>query len=169
MTSVESTDRPSGPGVNQRDLIRLTQAEVDAYLHERHTMSVCTMRGDGTIHAVAMWYGFLDGKIAFETKTKSQKMQNLRRDPRLTCLVESGEHYEELKGVELVGRAEVVEDPDAIFEVGVSVYSRYVGPYSEEVRPMVEVMLNKRSVVTVAVDRVVSWDHAKLGLPPVRG
>jgi PPOX class probable F420-dependent enzyme len=162
------SDAMAMPGVKQRDIIKMTDEEVDAFLHERRPLSMCTMNHDGTIHAVAMWYGFLEGSIAIESKAKAQKVQNLRRDPKMTCLFEAGEDYEELRGVELVGRAEIVEEPDRIWELGVSVFERYQAPYTEELRPFVEAMLHKRVVVKLHVDRVVTWDHRKLGLPPTR-
>ncbi len=62
--------------------------------------------------------------------------------------------------------AEIVDDPERMFELGVSVFERYYGGYTEELRPFVETMLNKRVVVVLHVDRTVSWDHRKLGLPP---
>jgi PPOX class probable F420-dependent enzyme len=157
-----------GHGVKQRDVIRMTPEEVDAFLHERRPMSMCTVNHDGTIHAVAMWYGFLEGAVAIESKAKAQKIVNLRRDPRLTCLFEDGDYYEELRGVELVGRAEIIEDPDRMWPLGVDVFERYYGAYTEELRPFVETMLHKRVVVKLHVERTVSWDHRKLGLPPTR-
>jgi PPOX class probable F420-dependent enzyme len=155
-----------GHGVKQRDLIKMTPEEVDDFLQGRRSMALCSISHDGAIHAVAMWYGFLEGAVAFETKAKSQKVRNLRRDPRITCLCEDGETYETLRGVELVGWAEIVEEPERMWELGVSVFERYQGTYSEEMRPFVEAMLNKRVVIKVHVERVVSWDHRKLGLPP---
>jgi PPOX class probable F420-dependent enzyme len=157
-----------GHGVNQRKAIRMTPEEVDAFLAERRAMTMCSISADGSIHAVAMWYGFVDGCIGVETKAKSQKVQNLRRDPRLTLLFEDGDYYEELRGVELVGKAEIIEDPDQLFTLGVSVYERYTGPYTEEMKPFVDVMLRKRVLVKLNVERTVSWDHRKLGLPPTR-
>lgn len=141
----------------------MTPAEVEQFLAEQRVAAMCTMHPDGSIHAVAMWYGFLDGCMAVETKAKSQKVQNLKRDPRLTFLVEAGERYEELRGVELVGKARLVEDPESVWNFGVSMWERYMGPYSEEVRPAVEAMMKKRVVVVIDVDKVVSWDHRKLG------
>jgi PPOX class probable F420-dependent enzyme len=149
-------------GVNRRRAIVMSPEEVARFLGERHTTTMCTINVDGSIHAVAMWYGFCDGRLAVQTKAKSQKVRNVRRDPRMTCLVEAGERYQELRGVELVGRAEIVEDPDRLWEVGVSVYDRYVEPYGEAARPAVEAMLNKRVAIVLQVERTVSWDHRKL-------
>ena len=154
-----------GGGVNQRGQIKMTQEEVDAFLRERHSMTMSTISPDGSIHSVAMWYGFLEGAIAFETKKKAQKVQNLLRDPRLTCLVEAGETYDQLRGVSLVGTGEVIEEPDRLWELGVSVFERYNAPYTEEMKPFVEVMLHKRVVVKLHVAKTVTWDHRKLGLP----
>ncbi len=157
-----------GKGVNQRAQIKMSAEEVDAFLAERRPMTMCTLNHDGSIHAVAMWYGFLEGCVAVETKAKSQKAQNLRRDPRMTLLFEDGDSYDELRGVELVGRAEIVENPERLLELGKSVFGRYYAPYTDEMLPFVEVMLQKRIVAKLHVDRTVSWDHRKLGLDPIR-
>jgi PPOX class probable F420-dependent enzyme len=157
-----------GHGVNQRKAIEMTPDEIDAFLAERRAMTMCSLSPDGSIHAVAMWYGFLEGAVAVETKAKSQKAQNLRRDPRLTLLFEDGDYYEELRGVELVGKAEVIDEPDRLWQLGVSVFERYYGGYSDEMKPFLEAMLNKRVVIKLHVERTVSWDHRKLGLPATR-
>jgi PPOX class probable F420-dependent enzyme len=157
-----------GHGVNQRKAIQMTPDEIDAFLAERRAMTMCSLSPDGSIHAVAMWYGFLEGAVAVETKAKSQKAQNLRRDPRLTLLFEDGDYYEELRGVELVGKAEIIDEPDRLWQLGVSVFERYYGGYSDEMKPFLEAMLHKRVVIKLHVERTVSWDHRKLGLPTTR-
>lgn len=154
-------------GKNQRATIQMTDDEVRHYLERSRTMNLATLGADGHPHLVAMWFAVLDGEIWFETKAKSQKAVNLRRDPRVTCLVEDGLTYDVLRGVSVEGRAEVVEDPDALWRVGVSIWERYNGPYSEEVRPLVELMLNKRVAIRVNAQRVRSWDHRKLGIDPI--
>ena len=157
-----------GHGVNQRAMIKMTEEEVDAFLHERRPVTLCSINHDGSIHAVAMWYGYLEGCLAFETKAKSQKVQNLRRNPRITAMAEDGDYYEELRGVELVGTAEIVEEPDRMWALGVDLFERYYAPFTEELRPFVETMLNKRVVIKLNVTRVVTWDHRKLGLGSTR-
>jgi PPOX class probable F420-dependent enzyme len=157
-----------GHGVKQRAQIAMTQHEIDEFLHGRNTMTMCTLNPDGNIHAVGMWYGFLEGALAVESKAKAQKVQNVRRDPRITCMIETGEYYEELRGVSVIGRAEIVDDPDRMWELGVSVMERYYTRYTEELRPAVEAMLHKRVVIKVEPIKVISWDHRKLGLPSTR-
>jgi PPOX class probable F420-dependent enzyme len=149
----------------RRDLIRMTPDEVDAFLAGRRVMNIATKNHDGTIHLVAMWYGFTaDGRVAFETFAKSQKVQNLRRDPGITALVETGDQYENLRGVELVGTAEVTEDADVLMPIARNVVERYIeltNPADAE--PIAAAMAKNRAAVILNVDRIVSWDHTKLG------
>jgi PPOX class probable F420-dependent enzyme len=168
MWEVPPMTEAMGHGVNQRRSIQMTPEEVEAFIAERRPMTMCSISPDGSIHAVAMWYGFLEGAIAVETKTKSQKVQNLRRNPRLTLLFEDGDYYDELRGVELVGRAEIIDDPERLWPLGVSVFERYYGDFTDELKPFVETMLNKRVAIKMHVERTVSWDHRKLGLPSTR-
>jgi len=156
---------PFGQGVKQRDLIKMTDDEIEEFLNGWRTMNCATMNHDGTIHLIAMWYGFLEGCPALETKAKSQKVQNIRRNPQISCLVETGDSYDQLRGVELVGHAEIVEDPERIFQLGISVVERTTGQsYTEEMRPAVEAMINKRVAIKIHAEKYVSWDHRKLGL-----
>lgn len=151
-------------GSNQRKQIEMTDDEVAAFVEEQRTCTMATIGPSGRPHLVAMWYGVLDGQVWFETKLKSQKAVNLKRDPRITCLFEDGTTYDALRGVSLEGTATIVEDADALWRVGVSVWERHQGPYTEDMKPMVELMLHNRVAVRVDVDRVRSWDHRKLGL-----
>jgi PPOX class probable F420-dependent enzyme len=152
-------------GINQRSQVEMTPEEISAFLATRRTATLITLGPSGHPHAVAMWFALLDGVLWFETKSKAQKAVNLRRDPRATVLVEDGLTYDTLRGVSMEGRAEIVDDPDALWAVGVNVWERYTGPYTDELKPMVEFMLNKRVAVRFDVERIRSWDHRKLGLP----
>ena len=82
-------------------------------------------------------------------------------------MIEDGHTYDTLRGVSIEGGASIVDDPDALWQVGVSVLERYTGPYTEEMKPFVEIMLNKRVAVRVDVERIRSWDHRKLGMDPM--
>lgn len=152
-------------GVNQREQIVMSEEEIARFLNEQRVATLATIASSGQPHLIAMWYAVIDGVMWFETKAKSQKAVNLRRDDRVTVMVETGDTYDTLRGVSLEGRATIVDDPDALWAVGVNVWERYNGPYSEEVRPMVEFMLAKRVAVRLDVERTRSWDHRKLGLP----
>lgn len=152
-------------GVNQRGQIVMSAEEISRFLSEQRVATLATVGPSGQPHLVAMWYAVIDGVLWFETKAKSQKAVNLRRDSRVTVMVESGHTYDTLRGVAMEGNATVVDDPDALWAVGVSVWERYHGPYNEEARPMVEFMLANRVAVRIDVERTRSWDHRKLGLP----
>ncbi|MGH9234120.1 MAG: pyridoxamine 5'-phosphate oxidase family protein [Acidimicrobiales bacterium] len=154
-------------GTNQRAQITMTDDEVAAFVERGRTATMATVGPTGAPHVVAMWYAVIDGKIWFETKAKSQKAQNLRRDDRITCMIEDGLTYDTLRGVSIEGRGVIVDDPEQLWNIGVSVWERYTGPYTDEARPLVETMLTKRIAVRLDAERVRSWDHTKLGLPPM--
>lgn len=158
-------------GTNQRAQIVMSPAEVADFVNTHRTGTLATIGPDGQPHLTAMWYGVVDGEIWLETKAKSQKAVNLRRDPRVSFLLEDGHSYDTLRGASFEGVAEVVEDPDAIFRVGVSVWERYTGPYTDDMKPAVDQMMHKRVAVRIVTRRTRSWDHRKLGMPamPVSG
>jgi PPOX class probable F420-dependent enzyme len=147
---------------SRRSNITMTDAEIAAYLEEQKVLNVATIGPSGHPHVVAMWYVLLDGAPAFWTFGKSQKVMNIRRDPKITGLVESGDSYDQLRGVELVGTARLIEDYETIRDLGVRVSTKYSGPPSEAAMPFIEKQAQKRIGVVIDVDHVVSWDHTKL-------
>ena len=154
-------------GVSQRAQIRMSDDEVASFLERGRTATIATLGASGFPHLVAMWYGLLDGRVYLETKAKSQKVANLRRTPQISCSVEAGESYDQLRGVAIEGTAAIIEDTAAYeyWAAAVSVFERYERAYTEEMRPLVAQMMNKRVVIRIDPVRVRSWDHRKLGLP----
>ena len=107
----------------------------------------------------------IDGRVWLETKPKSQKAVNLRRNPAVSCLLEAGDSYPTLRGVSIEGSGRLVEDDVLLWRIGVSLHERYVGPYSDAHRAQVEASVRNRLAIELEVARVRSWDHRKLGLP----
>jgi PPOX class probable F420-dependent enzyme len=143
----------------------MTDEETRAFLESGRDLQVASINGDGTPHLVTMWYALDDdGSIVFWTYGKSQKIVNLQRDPRLTVLVATGDKYEELKGVSIQGHAELIDERSEVIRHGESVYERYWGPIDNDlVREGVATMGAKRVVVKVVPEKIVTWDHSKLG------
>jgi PPOX class probable F420-dependent enzyme len=154
-------------GKNERSKIVMSDDEIAEFIERSRTATMATVLADGRPHLVAMWYAVLDGEIWFETKAKSQKAVNLRRDPTITVMIEDGHTYDTLRGVSIDGTAEIVDDPETNLRVGISVWERYTGPYTEEMKPFVEQMMNNRVSVRVVESRRRSWDHRKLGMPAI--
>ena len=158
-------------GTNQRASIVMSEAEIVDFVNNSRTGTLATIGPSGQPHLTAMWYAVVDGEIWLETKVKSQKAVNLKRDPRVSFLLEDGDSYDTLRGVSFEGVAEIIDEPEVLHRVGVSVWERYTGPYSDDVKPLVDQMMNKRVGVRIVSRRTRSWDHRKLGMPqmPVGG
>ena len=149
--------------MSRRDQIRMNDEEIRAFLEEQRTLQVATIDHDGWPHLVAMWYVLINDEVVFWTYARSQKAVNLQRDPRLTCLVEAGERYEELRGVQIKGRAVINNDRATVQQIGETIWERYTGPLNDSTRPMVVAQAPKRVVIIVKPVEIVSWDHSKLG------
>jgi PPOX class probable F420-dependent enzyme len=153
--------------MSSRDAVRMSDDEVAAFLADNLKVQVATAGRDGVPHLTTLFYVVEDGRIAFWTYGSSQKIRNLERDPRLSCLVEDGTDYFELRGVSITGKAELVRDTDRIRAIGSAVATRMVGAASfEELgevgRTQVERQVTKRVGVVVHPEHVASWDHRKL-------
>ncbi|MEC9325329.1 MAG: PPOX class F420-dependent oxidoreductase, partial [Actinomycetota bacterium] len=115
-------------GKNERAKIVMTDGEIAEFIERSRTATMATVLPSGRPHLVAMWYAVIDGEIWFETKAKSQKAVNLRRDPTITVMSEDGLSYATVRGVSIDGTAEIHDDPETNLRVGISVWERYTGP-----------------------------------------
>jgi len=148
-----------------RDRVTMTAADQAALLAESHKLQLATINRDGTPHLVTMYYVMLDGQIAFWTYRSAQKARNLDRDPRVTCLVEAGDEYFELRGVQVVGIAHRVEDPAGVLDIGRRLAAVTTGMPAEALEEYTTKTARKRFGFIVEPRRIISWDHRKLARP----
>jgi PPOX class probable F420-dependent enzyme len=148
--------------MKQRDRVAMTAAETEAFLAQGRKLQLATINPDGTPHLVTMYYALDGGQITFWTYRASQKARNLARDPRVTCLVETGEQYFDLRGVQVRGRVRCVDDPALVMEIGRRIAAVMAGPDAGSLDDYVEHAARKRVGYVVEPERVSSWDHSKL-------
>jgi PPOX class probable F420-dependent enzyme len=149
--------------VNQRERIKMSEEEIAEHLRTSRKLQLATINSDGTPHLVTMFYGMDDGKVTFWTYSRAQKTRNLERDPRVTCLIETGDDYFELRGVMIYGTVKRIDDLDGVLGVGMEVMKRMARvDDAEPLREYVEQTGRKRVAFIVEPARVVSWDHRKL-------
>jgi PPOX class probable F420-dependent enzyme len=146
----------------QRDLVSMSADEVASFLATSRKVQLGTLNPDGSVHLVTMFYGLVDGQIAFWTYRTSQKALNLARDPRITCLVEDGSDYFELRGVQVRGTVRVLAEFAQVLEIGKLVAGGMSGSSSAAADAYVAQAAPKRFGYIVEPTRVVSWDHRKL-------
>ncbi|HEY3906881.1 MAG TPA: pyridoxamine 5'-phosphate oxidase family protein [Streptosporangiaceae bacterium] len=151
--------------MKQRDKVAMTEAEVQEMLASHNKVQLATNGHDGFPHLVTMYYVMMDGLITFWTYRSSQKALNLGRDPRISCLVEVGNEYFDLKGVVVQGTTRRLEDPAVILEIGrriTATFSDQSAMADDAVTDYVEHAARKRFGYAVEPSKVISWDHTKL-------
>lgn len=157
---------------HSRSAIVMSPLEIREFLAASRTLVLVTIGPDAMPDPVAMWYVVgADGLPVMRTYAKSQKAVNLRRDPRAVGLVEDGARYNELRGVQLTGRVELVDDLDTVLDVVVGLGRKYEGLAAADERAARAALHDyaaKQVVLRLVPDRVVSWDHSKLAAGATR-
>jgi PPOX class probable F420-dependent enzyme len=152
--------------VNRREQIRMSDAELAAFLREERTVICATNGQDGFPHLMPLWYVVREADIWAWTFRKSQKVRNLERDPRATLQVEAGSEYSELRGAMLKCDVIVHRDTPRVQQLGTELFTRYRagegGELDEAVRDMVRAQAPKRVALQFRVRSRATWDHRKL-------
>ena len=152
---------------SRRDKIKLSDGEVARFLADQRVMNVSTLGKDGWPHVTALWYVMRDSEPWIYTYGKSQKVRNLERDDRATLLVEAGEEYQDLRGVMLKARGEILSDFDTVARTAEDIFTKYHGDGASSIddatREALRAQVPKRVAIRFRPEHVVSWDHSKLG------
>jgi PPOX class probable F420-dependent enzyme len=145
--------------VNRRRQIRMTAEEQAAFLGHHGKAALATLDRRGFPHVVAMGYFFADGAFYMTSYAKAQKVLNIRRNPKVGLMVESGDGYAELRGVMVRGICEIIDDAE---EVRAAMRRRRRGEGARAPTGGVD-SAPKRVLLKVTPEKIVSWDHKKLG------
>ena len=135
--------------------------ELDAFLGEQRMCRLGSVGADGSPHVSPLWFVWDGSSLWLHSVVKSQRWANLLRDPRVSVAVDAGEGYFELRGVELLGRVEVVGEvprgdaPDAELAEPERLWGdKYTGGtfFSD----------GKHAWLRLVPDKIVSWDFRKI-------
>jgi len=149
--------------MSRRDLIRMSEDEVAAFLDEQRIVTLATLGRNGWPHLMPLWYVPDGVELNSWTYAKSQKSKNLERDPRATVGIETGVQYHELRGVTFECDVELEREPERVESYGLRLFERLAGELTPEMRAMIAQQAQKRVGMRFVPTRTVSWDHGKLG------
>jgi PPOX class probable F420-dependent enzyme len=151
---------------SRRDQIKLTDQEQQELIEGERVVVVSSLGPRGWPHVMPLWYVPRNGDIWIWTYAKSQKVKNLERDPRATLLIETGHEYNELRGVQIEARAELIRDVEEIVDFAKELTIRYsegIESVEGDAAAGLLAQAPKRVAIHFHPKRVASWDHSKLG------
>ena len=147
--------------MNRRQQIQLTPEEQAAFLKEPNKAALATIDKDGFPHVVAMGFLAKDGAIYMTSYAKAQKVLNIRRNPKVAVMVESGKNYGDFRGVLIRGLCEIIEDPVFVEKTMRELAGNQAG--SSSVPRGAVSSAPKRALLKIVPQKISSWDHTKLG------
>ena len=136
----------------------LSQTELDDFLGEPHIAVVASSGPSGKPHAMPIWYAWRDGKVLFHTGADSKKMRNLRKNDRVSVVVDS--KVAPYKVVVIEGTAKQLPGDKAL---GREVAIHYLGERAGEAYAARSA--EPGALVEVTPTKVISWDYAKESNP----
>ncbi|MGJ3507685.1 pyridoxamine 5'-phosphate oxidase family protein [Enemella sp. A6] len=105
----QHTDSSSNLSPQRRgQRIAMPPEALNEYLTTQRTCRVASVDKDGHPNVSPLWFLWFDDALWLYSLTRSQRWTNLMRDPRVAIVVDDGEAYTELRGVEIRGTAEAV-------------------------------------------------------------
>ncbi|MGH2868344.1 MAG: pyridoxamine 5'-phosphate oxidase family protein [Solirubrobacteraceae bacterium] len=150
--------------MSRRDQIQLTDAEQTEFLNQQRVLICATNGPRGWPHLMPLWYVVRNGELWAWTYAKSQKIRNLERDPRATVAIESGDTYDQLRGVMIEARVALHRELEVVGQLGAELLARYGGgAVTSETDAAAAAQAAKRVALQFVPERTTSWDHRKLG------
>lgn len=135
----------------------MTFEEVETFLAQPLIAKLSTHNRDGTIHLVPIWFKYRNGEVFLGTQEISQKVQNIKRDSRVTVLVDTTEPR--LKGVVVYGNAEL--EYEDVIPIRTTIFEKYMDP--ADASGLADRLANTWTPVVIRIkpDRIVSFDYSK--------
>ncbi|MFE3074009.1 pyridoxamine 5'-phosphate oxidase family protein [Streptomyces sp. NPDC059247] len=145
--------------------IMMTPAELDSFLTEQRTCRVATVSADGRPHVSALWFVWDGSSLWLYSLTRSRRWAELRADPRVAVVVDDGEEYGELRGVELSGRVESVGEAPRTGEPcpGLDAVEALFAAKNFGLEAMPHD--GRHAWLRLTPEAVASWDFRKLAAP----
>lgn len=145
--------------MSRRSAIRMTPQEQEAFLKTALKASLSTVDRNGLPHVVAMGFLAKDGVIYMTSYGKAQKVVNIRHNPKVGVMIETGEQYAEYRGVMIRGYCEIIEETERVAAIMRESTSKSSGvPRDDAVS-----RAPKRVALKITPEKVATWDHSKLG------
>lgn len=145
---------PGGRGEEQ-DV--LSEPLVRELLDSRLIANLATLDPDGAVHLVGMWFIWDGEAVLSPTSRRTRKARNIARDPRATVMVDDSRGGFDLRGVTLVGRATLIEGPEAL-ELNRSIHQKYVTEKGLGLEPVRTYLATDDVTIRIVPERVSSWD-----------
>jgi PPOX class probable F420-dependent enzyme len=150
--------------LSRRAQIAMSGEEIAAFLREQRTLICATNGRHGWPHLMPLWYVVRDeAELWAWTYGASQKVRNLRRDPRATLQIEAGESYDQLRGVMIEAETVIASDHETVTALGLELAQRYGGTTIDEAgRAAIAAQATKRVALRFVARHTASFDHRKL-------
>jgi nitroimidazol reductase NimA-like FMN-containing flavoprotein (pyridoxamine 5'-phosphate oxidase superfamily) len=147
--------------------LQLSLSEIDAIMTTQSRLRIATIGPGEDINLTPMTFGWAGGRVYIFGR--GQKVANIRRCNTATVLVDTGDRWQELKGVMMRGRAIVLDSKEAeaadahLPEAQINLGQKHNLTKDGKPVPYRATAVGKsRRWIVFTPETTVSWDNARL-------
>jgi hypothetical protein len=140
----------------------MSTAEVDEFLGGARTCRLASV-GPAGPHVTPLWFVWREGSMWMQSLTRSQRWADLMRDPRVAVVVDDGDEYLELRGVELRGEVTTVGETPRVGAEDIPELTVVEAAFARKYLDGGEFGYDERHAwLRLHPTKVVSWDFRKI-------
>jgi PPOX class probable F420-dependent enzyme len=126
-------------------------------LGARLIANLATLDADGGVHLVGMWFLWDGEAVLLPTSKTTRKARNVARDPRATVMIDDSRGGFDLRGVTLVGRAELHDGPEALV-TNRQIHLKYVTERGRNLGPVDRYLATDDVTIRLVPERASAWN-----------
>lgn len=152
MSWIDKTEYPQAPS--------MVDEELEAFFESALFARLGTINEDGTVHIAPVYFKYENGQILMATQEPSRKIRNIKRDNRVTVLIDTTDLP--FKGVLIYGTAEL--DYEDIIQKRIAIFERRPWEPSREAGEAYARKLSSKwqcVIVRVTPQHIASFDYSK--------
>lgn len=139
----------------------MSDAERDDFLATGRTCRVATVGLTGP-HVSPLWFVWHDAALWLYSLTRSQRWTDLMRDPRVAVVVDAGDSYAELHGVEIRGTVAPIGEVPRTGATTVPALTAVESLFARKYLERDEIAYDGRHAwLRLTPEKIVSWDFRK--------
>ena len=127
------------------------------FLKSQKMLRLATIDSSGNPHIVPVWYMYANEKFYIGTNTKTKKVRNIKKNPKVSFCVDTGIKSPYIFGVMGIGRAKLILKTDRVESLAKKIMLRYFKNLKNQ---SAQQLLNQTDcIIEIIPKKITDWKY----------